>query len=82
MEVTTHTRTIILGFLIAAYPIAQFFGAPMLGALSDRYGRRKLLAISLVGTLIGYLLFAIAILEQNIYLLFASRLLDGFSGGR
>ncbi|MES2141127.1 MAG: MFS transporter [Bacteroidota bacterium] len=81
LEVTTHTRTIILGFLIAAYPIAQFFGAPMLGALSDRYGRRKLLAISLVGTLIGYLLFAIAILEQNIYLLFASRLLDGFSGG-
>ncbi|MES2592000.1 MAG: MFS transporter [Bacteroidota bacterium] len=77
----TSTRTIILGFLIAAYPIAQFFGAPMLGALSDRHGRRKLLAISLVGTFIGYVLFAVAILQQNIYMLFASRILDGFSGG-
>lgn len=81
LEMSIHTRTIVLGFLIASYPIAQFFGAPMLGALSDRFGRRKLLTISLIGTLIGYLLFAIAILEQNIYLLFASRLLDGFSGG-
>jgi len=53
----------------------------MLGALSDRYGRKKLLFVSLVGTLIGYILFATAILEQNIYLLFFSRLLDGFTGG-
>lgn len=81
IEMTTHTRTIVLGFLIASFPLAQFFGAPMLGALSDRYGRRKLLGISLVGTVIGYLLFATAILQQNIYLLFVSRILDGFSGG-
>lgn len=81
LEMATHTRTIVLGFLIASFPIAQFFGAPMLGALSDRYGRRKLLGVSLIGTVIGYLLFATAILQQNIYLLFASRILDGFSGG-
>lgn len=80
-DVSIHTRTILLGFLIASYPLAQFFGAPMLGALSDRYGRKKLLFVSLVGTLIGYILFATAILEQNIYLLFFSRLLDGFTGG-
>lgn len=80
-DVSIHTRTILLGFLIATYPLAQFFGAPMLGALSDRFGRKKLLFISLIGTLIGYVLFATAILEQNIYLLFFSRLLDGFTGG-
>lgn len=80
-ETSIHTRTILLGFLIAAYPLAQFFGAPMLGALSDRFGRKKLLFVSLIGTLIGYVLFATAILEQNIYLLFFSRLLDGFTGG-
>ena len=35
-------RTMLLGFLIASYPLAQFFGAPMLGALSDHHGRKKL----------------------------------------
>ena len=81
VDYSVEARTILLGFLIAAYPLAQFFGAPMLGALSDRFGRKKLLFISLIGTFAGYILFATAILEQNIYLLFFSRLLDGFTGG-
>ncbi len=74
-------RTLYLGFLIAMYPIAQFFGAPILGALSDRHGRKKLLIISLTGTLIGYLLFGIGILTKNIFVLFFSRIIDGFTGG-
>ena len=80
-SMSQDTRSILYGFLIACYPIMQFFGAPLLGSLSDRYGRRPLLAISMVGTFIGYLLFAVAIGAQNIWLLFFSRLLPGFTGG-
>jgi MFS transporter, DHA1 family, tetracycline resistance protein len=75
------TRNIIFGLLLAAYPIAQFFGAPIIGGYSDRVGRKKAFAISLVGTSIGYVLFALGILFNSLSLLFISRLIDGFTGG-
>ena len=74
-------RTIFIGLLVACYPFAQFFGAPYLGALSDRFGRKPVLVLSLIGTLIGYVFFALAIKWRLLWLLFASRLLDGFTGG-
>ncbi|MEK6943269.1 MAG: MFS transporter [Nanoarchaeota archaeon] len=75
------TRTMLLGFLIASYSIAQFFGSPILGALSDKYGRKKILFLSLPGTFLGYLLFGVALLQHNLFLLFASRIIGGFAGG-
>ena len=78
---TMDDRSILYGLLVAAYPIMQFFGAPILGTLSDRYGRKPILSISLVGTLVGYLLFAYAILSANLWLLFVSRMIPGFMGG-
>lgn len=81
MAWTENTRNIAFGMLVAAYPLAQFFGAPILGTLSDHHGRKKMLLISLVGTAIGYALFAIGLLTHQLWLLFASRLLDGFTGG-
>ena len=81
VDIDFSQRTIIYGFLIAAYPIMQFFGAPMLGTLADRFGRKKILSISLFGTWLGYLLIIIGILTQNIYLLFLGRSIDGFTGG-
>ncbi len=80
-DIAFRDRAILYGFLIASYPIAQFFGAPLLGALADRHGRKKLLLISLGGTFVGYILFAIGIIQKNIELLFISRILDGFTGG-
>ncbi len=72
---------ILLGFLTAIYPFMQFLAAPILGQLSDKYGRKRLLAISLLGTSISYVLFAIGILTKNIPLLFISRAFDGITGG-
>ena len=74
-------RSFLYGLLLASYPFMQFFGAPILGTLSDRFGRKPMLQLSLVGTMIGYLLFGIAILTKNLELLFFSRMLPGFTGG-
>ncbi len=76
-----NQRSIIYGWLIGVYPFMQFIGAPALGALSDRHGRKIILIISLTLTMVGYLLFARAILSGEIWLLFASRMLSGLGGG-
>jgi len=72
---------IMLGWLQAVYPFCTFIASPILGQLSDRFGRKPVLAISIFGTSIGYVLFAIGISTANLPLLFASRALDGFTGG-
>ena len=74
-------RTAMLGLLLALYPLAQFFGAPILGSLSDFHGRKKLLLVSLLGTFIGYVLFALGISTGNLWLLIIGRIIDGFTGG-
>ena len=50
----------VAGLLIASYAAAQFFGAPLLGRLSDQYGRRPVLLISILGTICGFLLLGLA----------------------
>lgn len=74
-------RPIVLGLLIAAYPLAQFVGSPLLGAISDHAGRRKVLITVLLGSCVGYCLFALGLLWHSLPLLFASRIIDGFGGG-
>jgi DHA1 family tetracycline resistance protein-like MFS transporter len=81
-EMASETyRSIMFGLLVGCYPLMQFFGAPILGALSDRYGRKPILILSILGVLAGYLLFAWAIIIKSLWLLFFSRLLPGFAGG-
>lgn len=72
---------ILLGILMSIYPLASFFMAPVLGAWSDKYGRKPVLLISILGTAISYFVFAYAIVSKDIVLLFISRLVDGLTGG-
>jgi len=67
----------VIGALGAAYPIMQFIGAPILGRLSDRFGRRPVLIVSQIGTFIGFIVLGIA---TTLWLLFISRIIDGISG--
>ena len=57
---TFGASPLVIGLLGAAYPIMQFLGAPLLGRLSDRYGRKPILVISQIGTLIGFLVLGFA----------------------
>ncbi|WP_121811413.1 MFS transporter [Mucilaginibacter kameinonensis] len=67
-----------LGILTASFSVAQFFATPVLGSLSDKWGRKPLLVISLAGTCISFILFAEA---RSMAILFAARILDGLTGG-
>jgi DHA1 family tetracycline resistance protein-like MFS transporter len=67
-----------IGFLVASYSIMQLIFAPILGGLSDRYGRKPILFFSLIGTSIGFLILGLA---NTLWMLFAGRILDGITGG-
>lgn len=72
-----HPSPAEFGLLMAVFSFMQFLFAPILGRLSDRFGRRPILLLSLAGTVIGYVLFAF---QQSIELLFLSRVVAGIMG--
>jgi len=67
-----------VGFLFASYSIMQLIAAPLLGRLSDKYGRRPVLLVSIIGTGIGFLILGLA---KTLFMLFLGRILDGLTGG-
>ncbi len=66
-----------IGLVLAAFPLAQLIGVPMMGALSDRFGRKPLLVISQVTTFMGFVMLGLA---NTLWLVAASRVLDGLFG--
>ena len=66
------------GLLVASYAAMQMISAPILGRISDRFGRRPVFLISILGTFIGFLILGFA---NSLWMLFASRILSGLTAG-
>jgi len=72
-------KTILLGFLLSIYPLGQFIGSPVMGALSDRFGRKPVLLISLTITTLCYGVVSTALTLGNFALLTAGLLICGLA---
>lgn len=71
-------QAMVVALLTFIYAVCVFLAAPGLGALSDRYGRRPVLIICLLGSAAGYLIFGIG---GALWVLFLGRIIDGLTGG-
>src|SRR2546425_5826814 len=75
---TFGASPLVVGLLFGVFSLCQLVAAPALGDLSDRYGRRPVLVFSLAGTVVSFVMLALA---QSITMLFLARIVDGLSGG-
>jgi len=73
-----NATPLTLGLLFVSYSAMQLLFTPILGRLSDRYGRRPVLFLSLLGTGVGFVMMGLA---ESLPMLFAGRILDGITGG-
>jgi DHA1 family tetracycline resistance protein-like MFS transporter len=76
----TLTRNVLIGVLMASFSTMQFLFAPLWGRLSDRIGRRPVLLIGLLGSVVFYSLFALASAWKSVVLLFVARIGAGICG--
>jgi DHA1 family tetracycline resistance protein-like MFS transporter len=75
---TFGASPLVVGLLFGVFSLCQLVAAPILGDLSDRYGRRPILIVSLIGTVVSFVMLALA---HSLTMLFIARIVDGLSGG-
>ncbi len=72
---------LLLGISLATYPLGLLVGSNVIGALSDRYGRKEVLTYTLIGSVLGYIATAIAIQNENFVFFIMARIITGFFEG-
>lgn len=80
-SVSLSVRNLLFEISIGIYSLFMFLSSPFLGKLSDFFGRKKVLLISIIGSFFGIFLCAIAIIERNFYLIFLGRAIWGITAG-
>jgi len=76
--VPNNQIAVTMSALVSIFAICQFFASPIFGALSDRFGRKPILLVSLLGSAVGYLLLGIG---GALWVLFLGRIIDGLTAG-
>ncbi|WP_018345089.1 tetracycline resistance MFS efflux pump [Cytophaga aurantiaca] len=69
---------LVMSALVSVFAVSTFFAAPVFGALSDRYGRKPILIVSLLGSVVGYILLGVG---GALWILFLGRIIDGLTAG-
>jgi DHA1 family tetracycline resistance protein-like MFS transporter len=78
-SVQRSTRVIYGGILLALYPLGQFLGSPVIGSISDRYGRKRVLLISIILTILFYLVIAYSLEIRSLWILMGACFLAGLT---
>ena len=76
--VSATSIAVVMSALVSVFAACTFFAAPVFGALSDRYGRKPILLISLLGSAVGYILLGFG---GSLWVLFLGRIIDGLTAG-
>jgi DHA1 family tetracycline resistance protein-like MFS transporter len=76
--VATEMVGFYVGLIVSVFALCAFCAAPVLGSLSDHYGRRPILILSLIGSAAGYVVFGVG---GALWVLFAGRIIDGLTAG-
>lgn len=76
--VPAKSVAVVMSALVSLFAVCTFFAAPIFGALSDRYGRKPILLVSLLGSAVGYVLLGFG---GALWVLFLGRIIDGLTAG-
>ena len=81
IEWSYSARIILVGVLMGIYPLGQFIASPIIGRLSDSYGRGKILSMTLAGSGLGLLFSVVSLSIDSVFLLGLGRFISGLAAG-